>query len=303
MKTVLTNAELPHLWAHQSQAEGRNPSKSFYFEGLTIFSYGPHFPIARHIERKGKKAILFTSRCYSNTTARHKSKVRSAIPPSIPVFTVDNVLSNPTREDLLNLETDALKEYKSAQRAKDDWTKQIRAEHASRLLAQCEAMAQFFGWKYSRPEWEKLSEAVARHTKAEKARQAKEEKARQAKEEKARQERLECEQKQIAEFLVGTRFDVFHHELNPVLRVDNENGERIVLTSRGARVPLDHAKKAWRFLRPLLNAGKEWHTNGHKIPVGPFQIESLGADGTLKAGCHTFDKAELLRFGAILENL
>lgn len=30
MKTVFSNDEIPHLWAHQTQAEGRNSGKTHY---------------------------------------------------------------------------------------------------------------------------------------------------------------------------------------------------------------------------------------------------------------------------------
>ena len=42
------------MWANQAR-DGAKGS-SFYFNGDTIYSYGPHFPIARHVERKGAHA-------------------------------------------------------------------------------------------------------------------------------------------------------------------------------------------------------------------------------------------------------
>ncbi len=46
---VFPNREIPHLWAHKTQDEGRNGTGSFYFTGATIYSYGSHFPIATHV--------------------------------------------------------------------------------------------------------------------------------------------------------------------------------------------------------------------------------------------------------------
>ena len=92
MRHVYPNHEIPHLWAHQSQDEARNSTGSFYFEGPTIYSYGSHFPIARHVTNgRGERAILFTTAHHSVTTSGHCSAVVRAIPPAVPVFHVPHV--------------------------------------------------------------------------------------------------------------------------------------------------------------------------------------------------------------------
>ena len=67
-----------HLWAHKSQDFARNPGHNFYFHGDTIYSYGSHFPVARHVENKRGRAVLFTTRDYSVTTSGHKWTVLGA---------------------------------------------------------------------------------------------------------------------------------------------------------------------------------------------------------------------------------
>lgn len=74
MKTVLDPQTVAHYWANKVQSNARNSNSSFYFENETIYSYGRHFPIARHINGK----VLFTTRSYSNTTAKHISTARAA---------------------------------------------------------------------------------------------------------------------------------------------------------------------------------------------------------------------------------
>lgn len=78
MKTVFSNSELAHEWAYQSQNEGRTSNESFYFNGNTIYSYGSHFPIAS-ISETNSYDVYFTTRSYSNTTAKHISLVRNAV--------------------------------------------------------------------------------------------------------------------------------------------------------------------------------------------------------------------------------
>ncbi len=80
MKTVYTDiSTIAHLWANQLQQEAKNPHRNFYFWGKSIYSYGSHFEIARHVNNfSGDKAILFTERTYSSTTAGHIGVARQA---------------------------------------------------------------------------------------------------------------------------------------------------------------------------------------------------------------------------------
>jgi hypothetical protein len=51
-----------------------------YFEDDTLYSYGRHFPIARHVANSsGEKAILFTTDNYGISTAKHCAITRRAI--------------------------------------------------------------------------------------------------------------------------------------------------------------------------------------------------------------------------------
>lgn len=67
-------------------------------------------------------------------------------------------------------------------------------------------------------------------------------------------------------------------------------------TSRGADFPIKHALRALPIIRRVVATGESWHTNGHTIHLGPFQIDAIEADGTVKAGCHTvtIDEIELI---------
>ena len=79
MKKVFTDrSQIAHLWANQHQQEARNSNNSFYFYGNTIYSYGSHFAIAKHISNGNESATLFTTRSYSNTTAKHINITRQA---------------------------------------------------------------------------------------------------------------------------------------------------------------------------------------------------------------------------------
>jgi len=71
---------------------------NMYYNDNIILSYGEHFPIARRIVApSGKEVILFTSRSYSVSTAKHKSIVWRAIMGET-IFHVDNVLAKTPEE-------------------------------------------------------------------------------------------------------------------------------------------------------------------------------------------------------------
>lgn len=81
MRTVLSShSEVAHFWANKTQDRGR--SGSVFFEGDSIYSYGLHFEIARHIPEKD--VILFTNEDYyisnfkSSSTGKHKSIVSNS---------------------------------------------------------------------------------------------------------------------------------------------------------------------------------------------------------------------------------
>lgn len=89
MKHVFTDLnKIAHLWAHQEQDNARN-SGNFYFSGRTIYSYGSHFAIAEIME-DNENIVFFTRHEHSNTTSKHKSVVRRAIPDYKTVITVSN---------------------------------------------------------------------------------------------------------------------------------------------------------------------------------------------------------------------
>lgn len=69
-----TNSEIAHIWANQLEYRGQQGN--LFFAGKTIYSYGYHFPIAKHIDYK---TVLITTRGYSISTSKHISLVRSAI--------------------------------------------------------------------------------------------------------------------------------------------------------------------------------------------------------------------------------
>jgi hypothetical protein len=193
-KEVFDTGEIPHLWAHKVQAHARNAQGNLSFDGDTIYSYGSHFPIARHVSNKsGRAAILFTTRSYSVTTSGQVSAVRSAIPKNVPVFHVFDPALSP-RESLACYVSAVAVNAKCASERKMETTRNEDVERALSLIAECKAFCKFFGLRV--PKFAKLpkieKEKLSQQKQAIKDRQAARD-AKQRAEWEARQARAKAE--------------------------------------------------------------------------------------------------------------
>ena len=74
-RTLSNHQEVAHYWANEVQEEGHGCNMFFY--NRTIYSYGEHFPIAKHYDND---LILFTNQGYSVSMSKHISYTRQAIP-------------------------------------------------------------------------------------------------------------------------------------------------------------------------------------------------------------------------------
>jgi hypothetical protein len=314
-KHVFPTYEIPHLWAHKTQDSARNSAGNMFFDGDTIYSYGHHFPMARHVETKRGKAILVNSTRYSVTTSSHQSAVRGAIPPGILVFEVpevncaDNWQSNMRHDfNVAHYHAAIKSSIESAARARCDYSKRYKTERALELQKEATAYAAFFDLKETfeipgiddlealRKKLAKEAAATAAVTKVENL------------ERKARVEARKQEQLRLAELRKQTlpaRIEAWRNgdrttfdwdeqcTLGTMLRIRGEEVE----TSMGARVPADHALRAYRLLKLYRANGKTYQRNGHTIHLGNYAIDSLDEQGTLHAGCHHIKWEEVERIG------
>ena len=70
-------------------------------------------------------------------------------------------------------------------------------------------------------------------------------------------------------------------------------------TSRGARVPLTHATKAFRLIKRLHDDGQSYQRNGHTIHLGHFALDAVDHQGNVTAGCHQVEWAEIERIAIV----
>jgi len=85
--------DIAHEWACDSEGKGIGAAANILYANGVIYSYGSHFVIAKHVKNgKGERAILFTERSYSQTTAKHISAVESAVSHLNLIFVPDPAL-------------------------------------------------------------------------------------------------------------------------------------------------------------------------------------------------------------------
>ena len=76
MKKVFSNtSEVVHVFAQQTQSEGRNGTSSIYFRDNRIYSYGSHYLLGEFIN---SETIIINDFGYSVTTSKHISELINA---------------------------------------------------------------------------------------------------------------------------------------------------------------------------------------------------------------------------------
>lgn len=314
-KNVHPTNEVAHLWYHKTQPSARNGGRNnFYFEGPVIYSYGSHFPIARHVEHNGKPAILFTTRSYSTTTARHISEVRGAIPSSATVFPVANV----PRYNIWDVR-EVAREYKTAldttrkalSEAKNKPQRAIRYQELQKAL---DTANEFNTWAGLRERYKLPSNAADLEREAAEYETAKEERreVRRIKQYEENRQYWAKRDREAAERAerMPELLDAWRRGENPtalsswelsslpvMLRISGDEVE----TSKGARVPLAHAVACLAVVRRVMARGEEYHRNGHTIHIGHYAVDSISVHGTLTAGCHVIPWSEIERLAPQLE--
>ena len=273
-----------HLWAHKAQDSARNGG-NFYFEGDTIYSYGSHFPIARHVETRRGRAVLFTTRDYSVTTSGHKWAVLGAC-KHLTVFHVQHPTDTNRKAQFAEYRERylALARKYSRARSNKPWILGSLRD----LIDEANRFAQFFGLRCRLSLPDDLSGMVAECRAIEK----REWERKQREERKREREALERVQKWVD----GESDFLCQQSYGPIrLRIKGDE----LQTSRGASVPLAHAVKAFRVIKRLRSKGESYERNGHTIHLGHFALDAIDPQGNVTAGCHNVAWEEIERVATL----
>lgn len=276
MKTVFTDiSKVAHLWANKVQQSARNRG-NFYFEGDTIYSYGSHFPIAKHVTNdKGETGILFTERGYSSTTSKHIWVVRDASRHL-------NIIKcyNPQSSHRENFEywlsnAEGIAAHLTTARKPEKYLSGI--DH---IKANVEKYAAFFDIAIP----EILAKVLAIGNKDEYANYADNKAKYLAKEEKKRQAELKKRhKKELEKWLNGEGHRLYVHDGYDYLRVKDGR----IQTTQAVELPLELGRRLWQNIK------------SDSVKVGDkvldYTVNEVGK--TYKIGCHTYKRDYLIKFG------
>jgi hypothetical protein len=271
MRRVLrSNDEVAHFWANKTQPEGR--AHSMFFEDDVIYSYGTHFPIAKHYP----EGVAFTKADYSVTTQRHKSITRRAIPSNVKVIYVCNPIAtahfqlHETRQEVLLLLD--------------------RAKRARKYATTYKSQAQFVADSFNvYAEWRGESCRIETGLDADALR------AEIEREDAERVERIRLEEErrearfaeQVEQWVRGERI-LPPYTRTPRLRI---NGD-VVETSWGADIPVEEAKRLWPCIVRVMRGD---HDRPVGVRVGHYTLTKIRRDGSILVGCHDIAFSEIER--------
>jgi len=302
MKKVFTNGMACHVWAQQTQEEGRNSKSSIFFEGKTIYSYGKHFWIGHFI----KPNVVFTnSKRYSVTTGQHQDDVRDAI-WGRTVYEVPSTDDHSENVAYLQAEIEiSLKGAEKARRSKGFNFVSPALESAKfqiQRARQNESVYQNYCLEFKlTPDFVFPSARVVEIIKKKTEQAAKwddpKSEAKRAvdklKREKAKRKREIIRTREgVKRFRSGGTFHGYCDFGAVLLRLEGD----MVKTSERAEMPVKFAKAIWQVVAKCKASKTTFTPNGKTLNAGHFQVHKIEANGTLTAGCHT------IKYG-ILKNM
>jgi len=281
-----------HAWAHQLSDAGH--ASNLFFTGATIYSYGSHFPIAT---LDGER-VFFTTEGYSNSTGKHKSRVRSAISHLKIIFVKHVPLSSdPAFEDSFirkNIE-DWISEIQQLLSTFERYPR--RRSLQQEIDAIISRLRTFVSELEVTPDHKLLK--VLNHPSL--AAIAELNKARAKKEADVEKKRLALLSKLFAVALDAWRSDVINkgslynpEDPNLAYLRWNERTSSIE-TSKGIEVPIEVAKKCYDFLQSQLPKG----CSSCNFSLLGFRVTSVAPE-FLTVGCHKIPMAEISSIAALL---
>jgi hypothetical protein len=282
MKKVFSDqSKVAHLWANKEQDEATNQGRSFFFNRETIYSYGRHFPIAKHVQdQAGNDYILFTERGYSNTTSKHISITRGACRNSEVVYCYnpDNGHESNFKYWFDEIEAEINKLAKARK-------PEIYLNNIEYVATKVKRYSQFTGANIPI----NLIEAMKITDKDQYAgyQESRIEQAKQA-QKKAEIELKKRHEEELEKWLNFETSRLYLNNGSDYLRVNPENDR--VETTQAVHIPNEIARRLWLSIKE------------NTIKVGDkvlnYSINEAGKH--IKIGCHTFKRSYLLDFGAKL---
>lgn len=291
-----TNDGVCHAWAHDTDTYPSNHGGTLYAENATLYSYGPHYPIAtRH---RSRSVILFCSERSTVTTEKQKTIARRAIPPKYKVLDVIDVNACAEHAHGMNLRDITERFNQSLEKAararvNADWHLSQANRLREMFIDYRNAFADEITGNYVAPPLPRnLADIKKRIAKA----NAEKRKAERAKE----KQRQIDNAKKIKAWVAGEKVHL------PMLKTVymRVNGDYIE-TSHGAMFPVADALKALPFILNCVKHGWSYigrNDTGNGYMLGHYKIDTISRTGTVVAGCHTVKLEQIKQAAKMLQN-
>lgn len=278
-----------HEYAQQTNTHGK--ASNVYFEGAKIWSYGRHFLLGEFIEHDKGKYIVINDIRYSNSTSKHQNKLIAATRQYKQFFKSNIQILQPLKSLL-----DKLKNARKPE---------LYLSQGQRLIIAYKAYCDYIGQKYDKeikalfPLFE--GEAYKDYAEKLKAMEAKElkeimtiGKRAYLKDIEAWQNFVSYENRPKHSPKEQSFKDKYKHSVGRLdyLRLNKNTSE--IETSQGVRIPINEGKRLFNLIKRGANIVGD--TVDKRFKVDKF-------NGVMVVGCHTIDKGEILRMGALIENL
>jgi hypothetical protein len=229
--------------------------------------------------------------------------VHRSIPPDVPLFTVpcqhfgfsEAEDKYQHQKNLKHYAREVDEHLSTCVRARSSYNKEYHHERAVELRKEALWYATFFG--LPDPAIEMVPDLDSEQMAAIKSREAK------ASAKKAAETKRKAEEERVrwAQAAERWRKGEYHHYLPygipTMLRIEDHE----VVTSRGARFPIIHAKRGLALVRAVMARGEDWRRNGQNCRLGHYQLDWVEANGTVHAGCHIVSWEEIERITAEIE--
>lgn len=305
-RKVFANNMVAHVWAHASEPEGRSNNGNFWFEGDTIYSYST--PIARIHLASPRTVILMTCESFSVTTeGKHKNAVHRASDYGryLPLFVVPFIGATGGRRHIDSPTVDHagnLAHFESVYSKEIDRLARARTFTSTDQLERIAASARDYcrAFDLDEPAFAHPNGVATDVALVNEGLRVADSPERRAAREEAGKRAAAREAEKRAAWQAGAHNGWIGALPGGSAALRAVDSMTTLETSLGASVPLDHAIRAFRFVKRCRDRAETWRRNGGTLRVGHFQIDSIATNGDFHAGCHFIAYSEVERLATLL---
>lgn len=290
-------------WSEMSHEWATNPNRNIrcnngFVEGRVIYSYGRHFPVAKIVEQKnGRNIVYMTLDTYSSTTASHIREAKSAVSHLDKLY----MLNVPKNESVahgnniqywINQAEDAVQRIDKGKDRKAD-----HLRHAEYIIKQLKLYQQHFKIRNSKeinaivkkvqdPKWLLQIEEYNKKKAAKEEYEKEHWPEIQAKKEAAEKKKWE---EDIAKWRNGEIYRLpYKYHGGVLLRYDADKDR--IMTSKNVYVPVEAAKRFYNRVQKVLKQGGCSDNCNDKIL--DYVVKEIRTD-MLVIGCHNIPMEEV----------